>query len=107
MTLASVLFATGVEEEATSDAVEIEVPGPPVRAMVTVGQISAYMRRTGWTICANYGETVAWTRCGRVLHAHLKYVSFLSEMVVDLAATEGRPPHLVLADIVAEVADGG
>lgn len=90
-----------------SEAIEVEVPGPNVRARVSVEQVEQHLRRTGWSI--------AWERDGWhpwVKEHHLVYVPlveterrewFMRQAIIDIAMSEKRAPHLVLADIAAEV----
>jgi hypothetical protein len=91
-----------------SKAVEIEVPGPVVRAVVTVAGVMSYIQRTGWSELGRHGAWHNWTKGENDVGVPLltkapDWARCMRQAIIEIAEAEKRAPHLVLADIAAEV----
>lgn len=96
-----------------SEQIEIEVPGPVVRARVSVAGVETYLRKTGWAPHHKSTKWSTWMRpieegCSDYAEIPLlttapDYSRCMSVVVHQIARAEMRATHLVLADIAAEV----
>lgn len=90
-----------------SEAIEVEVPGPKVRALVSVERLEQYLRRTGWSIGYVRAGWHPWVQACHLVYVPLVETErrewFMRQAIIDIAMSEKRAPHLVLADIAAEV----
>jgi hypothetical protein len=78
----------------------------PTMAAVSVAQVEAYLRRTGWTLTwiddTSFAYDVGyWTR-GKVHDLAVRRDEFFGDCIEGIADLEQRQPSAVLVDIAAE-----